>query len=558
MVQSALMVAGTDCSIVNRVDMEKNLSERYGGRVSDPRIHLTSMSNKIRLAEHHRPELEVENLDAEERIHGDQVTLLVAVIGHDDTHREAVVAGDTSTSPDARHRESERAIHQRDGVAVESEVVGTGGAEVDVGFVRNRLGESTVEEDAGNTSRDAVGIHVDDGVDRAAGREAKGNSLADLRVRGRTVVADVLVVPDRVGRARVDEGRSVQGDDRLINQSDLDRAINLDDGRSTGTSRTDDAKRGVITGKGDPRSDRDGSGQVVHGHAGDASGLVAVDGTGHDGVADGDVGLILSHEDVEAELAAERRLTESRPIVTDAVSLQERLILEQGGLADRRENQVTPVLVRLVDIEHLPRVEQVAFRGRLAQGTQATAVVGDELVNLTTNHHVDLASDREHGRVEVLDDEVLERLALVGILDDERSVDVLVKNHRDIGRGVGLHGHGVSSRLTDGLELARLAGVHGVAVACDHVLEVTVDEVTDHHVLFEDGDRFVGPQFRGESRREIVVDGPERIGNQEVEQSLHWSLCLSTEMLRLDCKIKTKCQRFGTPILSRLAFRHSR
>ena len=88
-------------------------------------------------------------------------------------------------------------------------------------------------------------------------------------------------------------------------------------------------------------------------------------------------------------------------------------------------------------------------------------------------------------------------------------MDVLVQSDRYIrGRHV-LDYDVIGHVLALCLEFVWTRDVHRVAVASEHVLEVSKDEITGDHVLDQDCERLIGPQFRNEHVHVIGVDRPE-------------------------------------------------
>ena len=194
-------------------------------------------------------------------------------------------------------------------------------------------------------------------------------------------------------------------------------------------------------------------------------------------------------------LRPEVGLTQGRALVADSVRLGEVLVAQQGRLGHGPEDQVPVLDVRLVDVHDLTGAEQGRLRRGAADAVQLAGDVGQELVDLGRQDLVDPAGDAQHRGVEVLGDQVLEGQRLVAVLDDERGVEVLVQHDGHARGGRGLDRDAVSRGLPHGDELTGLAGVDHVAVGRDQRLEVAVHQVPEDHVLLEDRDALIGPQF---------------------------------------------------------------
>lgn len=169
-------------------------------------------------------------------------------------------------------------------------------------------------------------------------------------------------------------------------------------------------------------------------------------------------------------------------------------------------------------------IEEILIGVRAVHSAELAAVVRQELVHLARNDHVDAASDREHRRLEVFDDEILEGFRLVRVEDEERRVKVLVQHDRNARRIRLLDRDGIVADLADSDEFAGFSGVDHIAVGGDDRLEIPVDQVADDHVLFENGDRLVRPHLGNEgvgvALHRSLIDHNERNRFQQ-HQTLH-------------------------------------
>lgn len=393
---------------------------------------------------------------------------------------------------------------------MESEVVRTRGSEIDLRAVRDGRGffQRTIEKDR------LVGrVHVDDAVDDRASSER--NHLTDLRIERERLVDDLL------GPARSVAACVVHGTDRpdrhdsVVANHVLDRLSSRDARRSRTTDRRHDLKRShirfrirTIRTDGDPGAIAESSRQAIDREGLGSSSIAAgvVDCPKHlVAVCRVDVRHVLGHEEIEAQLATERGFSQGRAVVTDTVRLQELGVAQYRSFRLRTENHVAALNIRLVDVHDLTGIENLTLSRRSGQAAQLPAGIRQELVDLAAEDLIQTTSDRQHRRVEVLHDQVLEGLGLIGVLDDERRVQVLIQHDRHIGRSIGLDGHVVRSGFPLGLELSRLTGIDRIPVLGDDILEVAMDEIAHHHVFFENRDGLVSPQLRNEGIRIVIV-----------------------------------------------------
>ena len=153
---------------------------------------------------------------------------------------------------------------------------------------------------------------------------------ADVRAGGRGVL---VVLAQGQGRGRPCGGRC-GGDERGL-------VVSVHDGELADVG-------GVSQGHGLRPALRGGQGG---GHA-----------AGHN-VAVGDVGAVdvLVHVGVEAEDAAESRALQRRTEVTALLSRDEQLVLQQGGLADRGQDEVPAFQRGLVDVQLLAGFQHVVL-----------------------------------------------------------------------------------------------------------------------------------------------------------------------------------------------------
>jgi hypothetical protein len=134
-------------------------------------------------------------------------------------------------------------------------------------------------------------------------------------------------------------------------------------------------------------------------------------------------------------------------------------------------------------------------------------------VNLAEDGAVHRTGHDLHRWEQVCGDQVLERQARFTVFDEERVVEPLIQRNADV-RAVRSLRH-VSRTVAPALllELARPAGVDHVAEARDLILKITMDQIRGHHVLFENRQAFLCPDFRDEGVVVVVArhDGDAQI-----------------------------------------------
>ncbi len=433
------------------------------------------------------------------------MTLLVAVIGDDDTHGQVVPVRHGGDGTRTLARESQRTHNQRDRILVEREVVVAGRTEVHrIGVGDGRV-ERTIESDAGQTG------HRNDRVLGRGARGAEADDLADLRGDGERVHHDRLRVTGRVAGGEIDRTRNVTLDNRRGRDGRTKAGrFDGDAGRvAQGVGDGLHAVRGVVAGDGDPLANRQRAGEGRGEDGGTDGHVTAVDGTRQERIADGHDGHVLVHPEVPAELAAQRGFLESLALIADLLRLGEDVQVEQGRFGQRVQHEVATVDRGAIDVHDLTQSQEVGLGVGGRHAVQGARLVREELSVLAEDDLVDEPSLGDDCRTEVFVDQRLERLRLFAVADEERRVDMLVQGNLHGIRGHVLHRDVVGVRLALSDQFGRLRHVHDIAVASQDVLEVAVNQVAADHVLDENRDGLIGPHFGDEHIHRVVVNRAE-------------------------------------------------
>lgn len=485
--------------------------------------------NQTMLPEQNAAELLVENRDAGEHVHGHEMTLVVAVVGDHDTHRQVVPVrhGGDRTRPLAG--QSERTHDEGNRIPVEREVELARGTEVDSVGVGDRRVERTIERDARQT------VDRDDRVNRSRRRRngvAERDDLADLRSDGEAVHDDRLRPASGITAGQVDRTRSHashhrSGDDRR-RQTRCDRHTR---GVAEGVGHRRDTMRDVVARDRHELTDREGTREAVHRQNGGTGRQVArIDRTRERRVARRDDGHVLVHPEVPTELAPERGFLEGLTLVADLLSLSEQIEAQERGLGQRVQHKVSTLDRSLVDVEDLTQGEQNRPSVGRGQAAEGTGRVREELGVLAEDHLIDEPSLGDDRRTKEFVDQRLERLRLFTVLDHEGRVNVLVQGNLHGGRGHVLHDHAVGVRLALGDEFGRLRHVDHVAVASEDILEVAVDQIAADHVLDQDGNGFVRPHLRDEDVDAVVEHRSET--EAELAIAVHGKILVKPALLK--------------------------
>ena len=218
---------------------------------------------------------------------------------------------------------------------------------------------------------------------------------------------------------------------------------------------------------------------------------------------------VLVHPEVPSELATERGVSQRLAEVADHLSLGEDIQVQQGRFGDRVENQIPTRDRATVLIKNLSKGqdESLGVGGCDAEG--GACGIGEELDILTKHDLVDETRLCDDRRTQELIDERLEGLRFLAVTDEEAGMDVLVQSDRHVrGRHV-LDDDVIGHVLALCLEFVRARDVHRIAVTGEDVLEIAKNEVAGDHVLNQDCERLIGPQFRNEHVHGVRVDRPE-------------------------------------------------
>lgn len=438
------------------------------------------------------------------------MTLFQTKVRNDRSHREAIDVDSCGACARAVSWSSEWTAYESQGVAVKSEIVFALRPKRYKIVVGDCSIQWTIQPNAGRA------IDPDDAVN--GGCRAKRHHLTDLRSNRETINHDFLGVTRSVTCGQIDCARSQRGQNRVVNHSGRQTRRNRDAGRHTESFRVRRDTLWSIARNEQPSARHNRTCETIDGQNRGASRITStvVDCTSQRRIANGDAGCVLAHEQIEAEFATKAGFPQRRAIVTDTIGISELAVVEESGFRVRSQNEIPTRHISLVDVHLVTDARNVLDRVAGGQAAKSTVGCTKKLVHLTKKNLIDESCLRKHGRSHVFVDEAFHRLRFFAVLDDERNVNVLVQRNLNIrGRHV-LNGHIIRVRFSVSAEFAWTTSVDNIAHIGDNVLEVTVDEIRDHHVLFQNGQRFVGPKFRNERIGAVIVNSNEWIRRKQL------------------------------------------
>ncbi len=446
--------------------------------------------------------MRIQDRDTAKHIDGHQMTLLVAVVGDRDAHCEIVVIRNRAASTGASHRHGQRTSNQCNGILVESHVIVTKRPEIDQRVISDGDIEGSIERDANQTS------HGHDTVQRRVSPEA--HKLANLRCDSEAIDRNFLGIAscitrwaDRLIHSASDAGCDDSRRDDRIDQGRRDR----DAHRVTkGFAVSRHLMRHRLTSDGDPVAIGNRTSESIRRqHRGACRQVAAIDGTCQIGVAGTNHGHILVHPEIPTQLPTEGSVPQRLALIADHLSLGEDVEVQEFGFSHRIQNQVAAGQRRLVDVQNLAELKQLRFRVAAVQTGQTASRVREELRILAKDHHIEELGDTDDLWLQELVNEVLERLALFAVADDDRNVNVLIQLHFHIGSRHVLDDDIVSHNFPLGRQRTGFRHIDHVAVFGKDVLEVAEDQIAGHHVLDQDRERLVSPHFRDEHINAILT-----------------------------------------------------
>lgn len=466
------------------------------------------------LAEHDDAHVLTQHADPDQGVERDEVALLLAVVGDRDPDRDLVdrVHHDPADRPGAGPRLWERSVDEGEGVLEEREVVLGRRPEIHGRPVADRVGQRPVERDPERPGREVDDPELDDSVPGGVGAER--HHLAELRrAVGEAGDEDLLRPADhprvhrgpavgRGSRARLDDG-----DGRTDRHCSLEAGGDRHDRAGGGR----DVLRGVVAGDQSPLTGHDvgstgpgvgdgrRSGCGCRGHG---------DGPCDQGLAGGDLRLGLRHEDVEPVLAAEGRLSESRPVVAHLVGTREGVHVQGLRLRGRRQDQGSPDGRHVLPVHLLAGFEHVLPDVRLVDVVRVAGGVVEEVVDLSPQDPVDALSHGDDGRRQERIDEIQGVAVFLAVADQERHLRPLIQGDLQGRPARVLHDDVLAQGTLAGhLERAGDEGVDDVPELGDLVVEVAGDQVPEDHVGQQADDRLVGPDCWIQGR-EVVRERP--------------------------------------------------
>lgn len=468
-------------------------------------------SKNLGLAQQEQTLVRVDDVDTVQQVDGHERLLGQHLVAHRDADRQPVVVDDGALHTGVRRRLGQRTADERDGVLAEHKTELTGGADANDFVIGQRALDGLVDVQLGDAQRAVV-----ERGKRLRVR-AEGDELAGLRGDREAVHNDPVhhFLVDGVAEGVVDGARGIHRDDRIVHHRRLEAGDQGDlRGVASGFDMAGDAQRRHVAGNRQPGTRDQRAGEAInrqHGRALGVTGAV-VHSTDHRGVTRGNRLVVLAHQPIRAEGAADGTLAHRRAVITDLLGVGQLrdalgvtiLVDGQDAIAAGRRPLET---VRL----HLHIDERLLGERR----PDLADDVVEERVLLGQEDGVDADRHRLHGGHQMEREQVLHGRGTLGVLDAKGDVAQLVQlNGNPFNSGI-LHRDVLAGSLALHLERAGAMRVHGVAEVGDLVLEVAVDQIGHHQIRLQDHQRLVRPDF-GVQRIVVVLVHGVREGEDQI------------------------------------------